>query len=293
MVYLENEYLKIGVASLGAELSSIINKENDKEMLWQADPKFWARHAPVLFPFVGSVINKEYRYRGKTYTMTSHGFARDMEFELLDKKEDRVSYLLRSNEETKKIYPFDFELIISHVLLKKSVKVIWEVKNPSKTDPLYYSIGGHPAFTCPINGEESRNGYKIKFDRDKLSYLLILPETREIDYENPRELKLDKGYLEIKEGLFDEDALVFDDNQIETISLCTPQGEAYVTLNCKGFKSFGLWSKPSSKASYICLEPWLGRCDNKGFTGELPDKYGINMAEADSSNIHEYEIIIH
>ncbi len=292
MEYLENEYLKIAVANHGAELSSIYDKKNNREMLWQADPKFWARHAPVLFPFVGNVNKGVYRFKGNTYSMKAHGFARDMDFELLDKGDDRVSFILRSTEETLKDYPFEFELIITHILEKNSVKVMWEVKNPSETEPLYYSIGGHPAFTCPLGEGESRNGYKVKFEKDELSYVLILQDTREVDYQNPNRLSLDDGYLTISKHLFDKDALIFDDSQVESASLCTPDGKPYVTLSCKGFPSFGLWSHPSSEASYVCLEPWLGRCDNKGFDGDLPNKYGEQMLTPKFSQIHEYTITI-
>ena len=293
MEYLENEYLKIGVAEHGAELSTVFDKRRNKEMIWQADPKFWKRHAPVLFPFVGNVNKGVYRYKGKTYSMTAHGFARDMDFELVEKTESSVSFVLRSSEETKKNYPFDFELIITHALEKDTVKVSWEVINPSGTEPLLYSIGGHPAFTCPLNEGESRNGYKVKFKKNELKYVLILPETREVDFENPIELKLDNGYLEIAENTFEKDALIFDDYQVDTVSLCTPDGEPYVTLKCKDFPSFGLWSHPSSEAGYVCLEPWLGRCDNKGFDGEITDKYGEQMVSPKFSQIHQYEIIFH
>ena len=293
MEYLENEYLKIVVAEHGAELSGMINKRTGKEMIWQADPKFWARHAPVLFPFVGNVNEGVYRYKGASYPMTAHGFARDMDFDFREKTDNSISFSLKSSPKTKENYPFDFELVITHTLDKNKVRVQWEVINPSESEPLYYSIGGHPAFTCPLNEGESRNGYKVKFNRNELSYVLILQDTREVDFENPSKLTLEDGYLTITEHLFDKDALIFDDCQVESASLCTPDGEPYITLNCKGFTSFGLWSNPSSEACYVCLEPWLGRCDNKGFKGDLPNKYGVQMLSPAFSQIHEYEIIVH
>ena len=90
MEYIENEVLKVGVAYHGAELSSVIDKRTGKEMIWQADPAYWKRHAPILFPFVGNVNKGVYRYKGKEYSMTPHGFARDMDFELLEKKDHMI-----------------------------------------------------------------------------------------------------------------------------------------------------------------------------------------------------------
>ena len=131
-------------------------------------------------------------YKGKEYPMSSHGFARDTDFELLNKTEDSISFVLRSNDETRAKYPFDFELIITHVLDGDTVKVQWEVKNPSDTVDLYYSIGGHPAFNCPIYDDEKRTDYKVKFDGagDSLEYVLILQATREVDFENPNHEKI-------------------------------------------------------------------------------------------------------
>ncbi len=293
MEYLENEYLKIAVAQHGAELSSIYNKKTNLEMLWQADPSYWNRHAPVLFPIVGNVTNDEYRYKGTTYTLSSHGFARDSEFELLEKKDDRVSFVLRKNENTLKCFPFDFELVVTHILKDNTIKVVWNIRNLSESEPMFYSIGGHPAFNCPLHDGESRNDYKVRFNRSDLEYVLIIPKIREVDYKAATPLKLEDGYLQITDELFQKDALIFDNYQIESASLCTPDGKPYVTLNCKGFPSFGLWSKPSSDAHYVCLEPWIGRCSNKGFTGDFTEKYLIQRLTPNGSKTEQYEIVIH
>lgn len=84
MKTISNEQLSIQVSPHGAELCSIF--ANGKEYLWQADPAFWKRHSPVLFPIVGSVWENEYRNEGIPYTLTQHGFARDMEFTLVSEK---------------------------------------------------------------------------------------------------------------------------------------------------------------------------------------------------------------
>ncbi|WP_029230879.1 aldose 1-epimerase family protein [Butyrivibrio sp. VCB2006] len=296
MEYIENEYLKIAVAEHGAELSSIYDKKREKELLWQADPKFWNRHAPVLFPFVGNVVNDEFRYKGVTYHMSSHGFARDMDFEFAEKTADSVSFKLTSTAQTKEKYPFDFELVITHKLTDNKIDVIWEIKNLNETEPMYYSIGGHPAFRCPINDGEKRTDYKVRFnngeDKNQLEYVLIIQSTREVDFENPNPIALDNGYLNITDHIFDKDALIFDNNQVKEVSLCTPDGMPYITMNCEIFPSFGLWSKPTNEAEYVCLEPWFGRCDNKGFRGELPEKFGEQKLEATEARSINYSITI-
>lgn len=61
MVYLENEKPKVAIQEKGAELTSIVKKETQTEYLWNADPAYWKRHAPVLFPIVGAIKGDSYR----------------------------------------------------------------------------------------------------------------------------------------------------------------------------------------------------------------------------------------
>ena len=126
--------------------------------MWNADPAFWNRHAPILFPFVGKVNGGKYRYQGKAYSMGQHGFARDMEFELSGSSAQEVTFVLKDTPETLEKYPFRFELTVTHRLEGRTLQVLWQVKNPSETEPLYFSIGGHPAFLCPPPGLEGVKG---------------------------------------------------------------------------------------------------------------------------------------
>ena len=84
-------------------------KYKDYEYLWQADSKFWGRHAPVLFPIVGKLKNNECTIKGETYNMSQHGFARDMDFEVFAQTENSITLMLTNNEETMKKYPYEFE----------------------------------------------------------------------------------------------------------------------------------------------------------------------------------------
>ena len=109
---LENELIAIEVEEHGAELKSLVRKNTGKEYMWKADPKFWGRTSPVLFPFVGAVKDKQFRTKGQTYTMGQHGFARDMDFTLDSQTEDTLWFVLKSNEETMAKYPYAFTLRI-------------------------------------------------------------------------------------------------------------------------------------------------------------------------------------
>lgn len=274
MQYIENEYLKIGVADHGAELSSIYDKEKKHEVIWTGDPKYWNRHAPVLFPFVGKVNKGQYRYKGKSYPMGQHGFARDMDFTLVSVTENTITYVLRSDEETRAKYPFDWELEITHRLEGRTVTVEWKVTDTSKDEDLYFSIGGHPAFNVPADKGQKKSDYWLYFEGiDSAPYVLIDPVAEAADPENVQTLVTDGGYVKITDTLFDNDAFIFDNKAVQKVALCYPDRTLYVTLDIKGYPSLGVWSKPHTDAPFVCLEPWIGRVDNKGFDGELPQKF--------------------
>ena len=290
---LENEYLIVEIADHGAELTRIFNKKNNRELLWNADEKYWARHAPILFPFVGKVNGGEYRHAGKTYNMGQHGFARDMDFECTAKGETIAEYRLKSSDATLAKYPFQFELFVKYILKDNKIEVCWKVINPSDGEKLYFSIGGHPAFNCPVEGSgfDNKSEYFVKLtDKNNLSYVLIDPATEAVAADEVHTLELDGGYVKTTEELFKNDALIFDNTQIKEASLCYPDKTPYITIKCDSFSSFGLWSKPKANAPYVCLEPWIGRCDNRGFDGELKDKYGEQCL--DENNQFEVEFTI-
>lgn len=171
MKTLFNGRLSIEVSAHGAELCSIFS--NGKEYLWQADPAFWKRHSPVLFPIVGSVWENEYRNEGTTYVLTQHGFARDMEFTLISEENDEVRYQLVSNEETLKKYPFPFRLTIGYRIREKKVDVMWEVENTGEKE-MHFQIGAHPAFYYPdFDAETQERGFFGFNKKSGLKYILI------------------------------------------------------------------------------------------------------------------------
>src|SRR6478735_7748476 len=94
---IENDFLSVKIRSKGAELFSIVNKQPDLQYMWGADPKFWAKSSPVLFPIVGTLKENSYRYQNKSYTLSRHGFARDEEFQMENQQKDSIVFLLTSS----------------------------------------------------------------------------------------------------------------------------------------------------------------------------------------------------
>lgn len=269
MKTLSNSRLTIQVSPHGAELCSIVC--NGKEYLWQADPDFWKRHSPVLFPIVGSVWQNTYSVNNRSFNLTQHGFARDMDFELISETADEIRFRLSDNEETREKYPYPFCLEIGYRLEGNRIRVMWQVSNPSDED-IYFQIGAHPAFYYPgFNPTENRRGF-FGFDcKESLRYLLIA-EKGCADTSKSYPLMLDAdGLLPIDIHTFDRDALILEDSQVKEVTLYDNDKQPCLSLYFDA-PVVGLWSPPGKNAPFVCIEPWYGRCDRHGYTGEFKDK---------------------
>ena len=288
---IQNEYLKVTVDSKGCEIVSAITAADNREHIWQADPAAWKRHAPVLFPLVGKYRDNSVTYNGRQYRMTQHGFARDMEFAVDVQTATEAWFSLQSNEETKAKFPLEFILKIGYELEGKELKVIWQVENPD-TKTLYFSIGGHPAFMCPVDEKGKQSEYYFKFDTDKdLTYGLVADDGQGLMGQQKDVLPVKNGYAQITEHLFDRDALIVEDRQASAVSLCTPDKKPYVTLSFDA-PLFGLWSPAGKGAPFICIEPWYGRCDKTTFDGSLEQREYSNTLQAGEVFRKEYTITI-
>ena len=304
---MENAYLRVTVADHGAELISVYDKEREQERIWCGDPAVWNRHAPVLFPFVGKANGGCYRHQGQVYEMkTQHGFARDREFVCVKAGEDKIIHRLTSDEETLAIYPFPFTLYITHRFSPENpreLEVSWEVINDGE-QKMYYSIGGHPGFAVPPRpaeqlgaGDQKEDGnrredYFLEFPgKERVSYILLNQENGLAVPEQKEDLVLNDGFYPIEKHLFDRDALVFEDGQIAAVRIAGPDRQPFVTLSCEGFPYVGIWSKPDGP--FVCLEPWVGRTDDDGFSGELAEKTGEVSLEAKENRMYTYRIEFH
>lgn len=274
---MENEFLRVQIEDKGAELISIFDKEKNREIMWEADPAYWGRHAPVLFPNVGRHFGNTYTVGGNTYPSKQHGFARDSEFTPVRQTDSMIVHELKSSVETKASYPFDFVFQAAHLLEGRELTVAWTVFNESE-QTMYFTIGGHPAFRVPVLPGTDYSDYSLFFDSlDSLSYVLLDCPTGTTLGGQEKELVLKNGTLPLDTHLFDNDALVFDRGQIARVGILLPDGTPHLELRCQGFPSFGIWSVPG--APFVCLEPWMGRCDDYGYEGTLEEKPGINSIE--------------
>ena len=276
---LNNGIIEIEVNSHGAELKSAV--KNGKEYMWCADEKYWARTSPVLFPIVGGLKDKKYIIDGKEYQMSQHGFARDSEFELETVTDNSVVFVLGSNNQTLEKYPFDFVLKIKYTLIDSSIRIEWTVKNQNDRT-MSFSIGAHPAF----NLQDGDNYFKFDNESD-LIYNLI--DKSGLYAKTPQFTLKNDGYVKIENSMFDNDALIIENNQAKQVSLCDSNKKPYVTVRFDA-PLFGLWSPTGKNAPFVCIEPWYGRCDRNDFEGEMSERdHIINLPTGESFEA-SYEI---
>lgn len=285
---LENDRLCVEIAEQGAEVTRIYDKKSDTELLWEADPKYWKRHSPILFPNVGKTYRNTVRINGIQYPTSQHGFARDNKFKCVREMTDTVSFLFSSNEETKEVYPFDFDLIITYKLEGRTLLVRWEVVNTGAED-MFFTIGGHPAFRF-AGADEGKSDYILKFPgKESLDYILVNIAEGAADTSKVYQLKLENECCPMSEEMFANDALIFDNGQISEVWICHKDGAPRVGMKCEGFPNFGIWSVKD--APFVCLEPWMGRCDDIGFDKELSEKPNVNKVPAGGKFEQSYSVM--
>lgn len=234
---MENDRLVVTIDDLGAELVSIYDKKYSRELIWQGDPAWWKRQAPILFPNVGKFYGGEYLYQGRHYVQDQHGFARDYVLERVEESPASVTHRLVSNAETRKVYPFDFELMITHRLDGDKVDIQWQVKNTGD-HPMHFTIGGHPGFNVPVLPDTEYSDYALKFaeDQDELHFIHIDMNTGTGLPDKVYTMTLTDHKYQLRKDLFDLDALVFDGGQIRQAGIVMPDGSDYLTLLCDGFR---------------------------------------------------------
>ncbi len=273
MITIENDFIRISVKEKGAELCSIYHKMLQKEFLWQADPMIWARHAPILFPIIGQVQNGEYSYDGQQYKLPQHGFARDSMFELVECTDEKITLKLSSSVDTLAVYPFDFELYAEFRVDKNQVLTSYQVVNKSNAT-MYFSLGFHPGFICPIDEELTFEDYYLEFEKEEnINQLLLdgafLSDKKINNFTNGT------NRIDLSHSLFDNDAIITEGFKSSYIQIKSDKSPHFVEVGIKDFPMIGLWTKPNANAPYLCIEPWYGVADEKDSGKNFDEKKEI------------------
>ena len=265
---IKNEFMTVKVEEQGAELQSVLC--NGTEYLWQGDAQWWTGRAPILFPIIGKLKGGAYRLDGKQYTLANHGFARRSKFMLAGKSEETITFSLSDSEDTRSIYPFAFELLATYELSGRSLRTKFQVNNKAGTD-MYFSIGGHPAFNCPLFEGETLEDYEIIFNEKETAGTHIITEGLVSDQLAP--FLNESNLITLSNDLFSKyQTIVLSNLKSTIVTLRSRNNGKGVTMDFSGFPYFGIWAPPG--APFVCLEPWQGVDDSPVAEGNLREKTG-------------------
>ncbi|WP_316822703.1 aldose 1-epimerase family protein [Pedobacter gandavensis] len=275
IISLENPQISASFSTKGGELQALESKQSNLKYLWNGDSNFWGKFSPVLFPIVGGLKEDTYFFDHQTYHLPRHGFARDRAFEAHKIADDEVLFLLKEDTESLKVYPFNFQLGLRYQLIKNTLRCSYEVLNTGAKD-LWFSIGGHPAFSVPLKPGLKYDDYYLEFNQDK--QLNVHQVTNNLIEEATAVIALTtEGKLPLNHQLFYQDALVLKDLKSNKISLKSDKDSHGFDFHFEAFPFFGIWA--AKDADFVCLEPWCGIADGVHHDQELRNKEGIiNLA---------------
>lgn len=256
------------VNPLGAELWSLTDAAG-REYMTGADPAFWTGHAPLLFPIVGALNGGHYRLNDREYALAKHGFARTSQFACVEASESAALFRLADSGETRAVYPFAFELLMDFRLSGWTLEMRATVRNAGDA-AMPFSFGFHPAFAWPLPGAE-KGAHRVAFSEDEPQPVrridsagLVLPE--------PQPTPVQGRSFTPDAALFDADALIWDTLHSRALIFGVEDGPI-LHIACPDTPMLGIWQKPG--ANFLCIEPWQGMADPRGFDGDFRDKPGV------------------
>lgn len=286
IISISNDSLTASIDTMGAQLMSL--RKGESEYLWQGDSNWWPRRAPILFPIVGVLKNGNAESAEGTVTLARHGLARLNQFEVVEQSASSVTLKLQSTEETRKSYPYDFELKLIFSVAGDTLTQTYEVTNPANV-VLPFTLGAHPAFNIPIPGVEaaSLDQYHLLFTRSWTSYGPSITDEGLCDYTTPQRLIVDSDTLPLSWELIDREKTItledVPDRRITLAASTEAPSEAHgIQMDFEGFNYLGIWSAAPG-CPFVALEPWCGIADTVDCDGIFEHKPGIMCLEPEQS----------
>lgn len=278
MVTLENTHLSLVLSEHGAEPCSLKNKHTGIEYIWNADPTYWQRHAPILFPMSGPTKDGKITVGGTVYDLPNNGFARDSEYTVAEKTADSARFVLEENEKTLAMYPFGFRLTIEYSLKDEGITIKATVE--SKSDGMAFVYALHPAFMLSMNEGATMENYMILFsdeekqDKDSLQSKKFVTTT---DGLVGKVLPLSREEL-------DKGPIVLHSVKSKKVSLSCNKGNHGVEITMGELHTLVCWSPEGKKAPFVCVEPMysFGDSDRPQELSQMPGVIKMNKGQKKS-----------
>lgn len=281
---LQNEHLSVAVSAMGAELQGLYSHKTGLEYLWQPGGETWPHHSLLLFPNPGRIAHDRTIIGGKVYPAMMHGFACTLPFAVTDHSDTQLVMELAASDYTRKFYPYEFRLVVEFSLEGDTLVQTFRVVNED-TQPVYYCLGAHPGFYCPIGLNEPAEDYSLVFDRAQSLNLLTLQENTRLLTGEKTPYRHGQAQISLHDGFFDNGPMLFDGMDAATVTLRSEKSGRFVEFGIEGFPNLCLWGVPT-KMSLIAIEPWIGLSDHKDTDHVWETKPGIQRIEVGSQNTH-------
>ena len=287
---IKNEYYTITVSTRGAELISC-KASDGYEYIWQNTANFWEDHALLLFPACGRLKDQKYTYNGKEYLMDVHGFIKDTEFAVASKEGSHITMTFSSNEDSKKIYPFDFNVVANYELRGEEIIFSFKVTNTGCED-MPYMFGWHPGFNLPCGDGLDINDYKLYFGEGVNELVwhplqngpFVCPESKRYPISS-------NSYCFNEEEIYKNDTMIFTGHKNELKMYADGNPYELKLTWSENLPYLCIWKDEFNAAKFICLEPWSA-VPSDGVTDENFNERKMNRLTPGADETFTYTLKI-
>ncbi len=289
LLTVKNQGYTATIETLGAELKSYKN-EAGKEFVWDSNPDFWPRSSPLLFPSIGNLRNGKTIINGKEYEMPKHGFVRDIDMEYETMAENKITFSCCYNDETLKCYPFRFRFQQTYELDGPTLHISYAISNDDDKD-MYYHLGAHPGFMCPLEEGENFSDYVLEFPFEETCDSPVYDlEHMQFNPNNTRRYLDHSNTVKLDYSLFDIDAIVFPHLQSKSVKLVNPATGKGIQMDYPDFATIAFWTPSDVQAPFLCMEPWNGAAIFADEDNEFIHKRDIQTLKAGESKTYQLAI---
>lgn len=290
-ITIHDEKASAVIDTLGAQLISY-QDAGKTEYIWQRDKAVWGSCSPLLFPTIGNCRNGRTMIGGIWYDIPKHGFCRDAEFSCRQISEAEAAFWFSSNDQTRRLYPFEFRLTLTYRLQDGALHMTYQVEN-LQSEPLYYCLGAHPGFLCPMEKDASFEDYILELEKpEHISSIVYDIPNLQFDVARSRVTLNGERQIPLTHELFQDDAIFFDGLISRSVSLIHKDSKKGVQVDFPGFETVAFWTMDRPDATFLCVEPWNGSAIRSDEDDHYEHKKHLQTVAAGESRRHELVIRI-
>lgn len=267
---LSNEYLRVTIASQGAQIISV-KTANNRECMWTAEKELWDYHAPVLFPWTGRIKNKTFTKDGVLFKADIHGFIRDEQFVCTEQSATSARFQKNSDDSTRCRFPYDFCFTQNFTLNGNTLRQTVSVTNTGK-ETMPFGLGYHPGFLCPFEKGKEAKDYSLFFDKVQKNAKCVVITQDGFATEKLNDFMTGESSIQLSDTFFSENSVCLTGLDSASVVLCETSSNAHlpkerqnavcssalqaIEVGLSGFPFLLVWTAKSEKMRFLCIEPW-------------------------------------